>query len=147
MHVGWQQWAAWSALSPWASARAAVTTAAAAAATAGGGKTLTIYSSMPLQGASSPQTKAIVNGMKLALEQAGSKAGEHTIKFVSLDNSTAQAGTWTPEATPANARKAAQDDTTAVYLGEFNSGAAAVSIPLLNEAGVPRSARRTPPSA
>src|SRR5919109_2625459 len=49
----------------------------------GGGKTLTIYSSMPLQGASSPQTKAIVNGMKLALEQAGKKAGEHTIKYVS----------------------------------------------------------------
>ena len=59
----------------------------------GGGKTLTIYSSMPLQGASSPQTKAIVNGMELALEQAGNKAGEHTIKYVSLDNSTAQAGT------------------------------------------------------
>jgi branched-chain amino acid transport system substrate-binding protein len=104
----------------------------------GGGKTLTIYSSMPLQGASSAQSKAIVNGMKLALEQAGNKAGEHTIKYVSLDNSTAQAGAWTPEATQANARKAAQDDTTAVYLGEFNSGAAAISIPLLNEAGVPQ---------
>jgi branched-chain amino acid transport system substrate-binding protein len=103
-----------------------------------GGKTLTIYSSMPLQGASSPQTKAIVNGMKLALDQAGGKAGKHTIKYVSLDNSTAQAGTWTPEATQANARKAALDDTTAVYLGEFNSGAAAVSIPILNEAGVPQ---------
>jgi branched-chain amino acid transport system substrate-binding protein len=104
----------------------------------GGGKTLTIYSSMPLQGASSPQTRAIVNGMKLALEQANNKAGAHTIKYVSLDNSTAQAGNWTPEATQANARRAAQDSTTAVYLGEFNSGAAAISIPLLNEAGVPQ---------
>ena len=107
-------------------------------ASEGGGKTLTIYSSMPLQGASSPQTKAIVNGMKLALEQAGNRAGEHAIKYESLDNSTAQAGNWTPEATSANARRAAQDDTTAVYLGEFNSGAAAVSIPLLNDAGVPQ---------
>ena len=104
----------------------------------GGGKTLTIYSSMPLQGASGPQSKAVVNGYELALEQAGNKAGEHTIKFVSLDNSTAQAGAWTPEATQANARKAAQDDTTGVYLGEFNSGAAAISIPLLNEAAVPQ---------
>src|SRR5215470_16161566 len=59
-------------------------------ASSGAAKTLTIYSSMPLQGASSPQTKAIVNGMKLALEQSGGKAGEHPIKFVSLDNSTAQ---------------------------------------------------------
>jgi branched-chain amino acid transport system substrate-binding protein len=102
------------------------------------GKTLTIYSSMPLQGASSPQTKAIVNGMKLALEQSGNRAGDHPIKYVSLDNSTAQAGSWTPEATSANARKAAQDKSTAAYLGEFNSGAAAVSIPVLNEAGVPQ---------
>jgi branched-chain amino acid transport system substrate-binding protein len=104
----------------------------------GGGKTLTIYSSMPLQGASGAQTKEIVNGMELALEQGGNKAGDHTIKFVSLDNSTAQAGSWTPEATQANARKAALDDATAVYLGEFNSGAAAVSIPILNEGGVPQ---------
>src|SRR5919109_4189885 len=104
----------------------------------GGGKTLTIYSSMPLQGASAPSTTDVVNGMKLALEQADNTAGEHTIKYVSLDNATAQAGAWTPEATTANARKAAQDDTTAVYLGEYNSGAAAVSIPILNEAGVPQ---------
>jgi branched-chain amino acid transport system substrate-binding protein len=100
-------------------------------------KTLTIYSSMPLQGASSPQTRSIVNGMKLALDQSGGRAGSHPIKYVSLDNSTAQAGNWTPEATAANARKAAQDKSTAAYLGEFNSGAAAISIPLLNDAGVP----------
>ena len=80
----------------------------------------------------------MVNGIKLALEQAGGKAGDITIKYESLDDSTAQAGKWTPEATSANARKAAQDDTTAVYIGEFNSGASAVSIPILNEAGVPQ---------
>ena len=56
---------------------------------------------------------------------------------MSLDDSTAQAGSWTPEATSANALKAAQDDSTAVYIGEFNSGAAKVSIPILNEAGIP----------
>jgi branched-chain amino acid transport system substrate-binding protein len=101
------------------------------------GKSLTIYSSVPLQGASRVQTTAVVNGAKLALEQAGNKAGPHTIKYVPLDDSTAQAGNWTPEQESANARKAAGDDSTAVYLGTFNSGAAAVSIPILNEAGVP----------
>ena len=35
----------------------------------GGGKTVTVYSSLPLQGASRPQTTAMVNGIKLALEQ------------------------------------------------------------------------------
>jgi branched-chain amino acid transport system substrate-binding protein len=104
----------------------------------GGGKTLTVYSSLPLQGASRPQTTALVNGVKLALDQAGGKAGDFTVKYESLDDSTAQAGSWTPEATQSNARKAAQDSSTAVYLGEFNSGASAVSIPILNEAGVPQ---------
>jgi len=109
---------------------------------AGGGggeaKTLTVYSSLPLQGASRPQTTAMVQGIELALEQAGNKAGDFTVQYQSLDDSTAQAGSWTPEATQANARRAAQDDATAVYIGEFNSGASAVSIPILNEAGVPQ---------
>ena len=107
----------------------------------GGGdkaKSVTMYSSFPLQGASRSQTTAVVNGIKLALEQVGGKAGDITVTYKSLDDSTAQAGNWTPEATSANARKAAQDESTAVYLGEFNSGATAVSLPILNEAGVPQ---------
>jgi branched-chain amino acid transport system substrate-binding protein len=99
-------------------------------------KTLTVYSSLPLQGAQRPQTTDLVKGVQLALEQAGGKAGNFNVKYESLDDSTAQAGAWTPEATQANALKAAGDDSTAVYIGEFNSGASAVSIPILNEAGV-----------
>jgi branched-chain amino acid transport system substrate-binding protein len=100
-------------------------------------KTVTVYSSLPLQGASRVQTEAVNNGAKLALEQANNKAGDITVKFNPLDDSTAQAGNWTPEAESANARKAAQDSSTAFYLGTFNSGAAAIAIPILNEAGVP----------
>jgi branched-chain amino acid transport system substrate-binding protein len=99
----------------------------------GGGGTVDVYSSLPLQGASRPQTTAMVEGVKLALEQRGGKAGPTTVKYTSLDDSTAQAGTWTPEATQANARKVAQDDAAVAYIGEFNSGASAISIPLLNE--------------
>src|SRR4051794_23668531 len=104
----------------------------------GGGKSVTVYSSVPLQGASRENTGDLVKGAKLALEQAGGKAGDITVKYVSLDDSTAQAGAWTAEATSANARKAAEDKSTAVYIGEFNSGASAVSIPILNEAAVPQ---------
>jgi branched-chain amino acid transport system substrate-binding protein len=99
----------------------------------GGGGTVNVYSSLPLQGASRPQTTAMVDGIKLALDQAGGKAGDVTVKYTSLDDSTAQAGTWTPEATQANARKVAGDDAAIAYIGEFNSGASAVSIPILNE--------------
>jgi branched-chain amino acid transport system substrate-binding protein len=104
----------------------------------GQSKTLDIYSSLPLQGASRAQTEALNNGAKLALAQKGGKAGNFNIKFITLDDSTAQAGAWTPEATQANARKVAQDKSAAIYIGEFNSGASAVSIPILNEAGVPQ---------
>jgi branched-chain amino acid transport system substrate-binding protein len=100
-------------------------------------KSVTIYSSVPLQGASRASTEALVNGAKLALEQSNNKAGSISIKYVSLDDSTAQAGNWTPEAESANARKAAGDSSTALYIGTFNSGAAAISIPILNEAGIP----------
>jgi len=99
----------------------------------GGGNELTVYSSLPLQGAQRLQTLAVVDGIKLALKQRGGKVGDYTIKYESLDDSTAQAGTWTPEATSANARKAAQDESTIAYIGEFNSGASAISIPILNE--------------
>jgi branched-chain amino acid transport system substrate-binding protein len=99
----------------------------------GGGESVNVYSSLPLQGASRPQTTAMVEGIKLALEENGGKAGETTVKYTSLDDSTAQAGTWTPEATQANAQKVAQDDSAVAYLGEFNSGGSAVSIPILNE--------------
>ena len=101
-------------------------------------KQLTVYSSLPLQGASRPQTVAMVNGIELALEQAGGRAGDFDIRYESLDGSTAQAGSWTPEATSSNAREAALNDNTAAYIGEFNSGASAVSMPILNEGGVPQ---------
>jgi branched-chain amino acid transport system substrate-binding protein len=100
------------------------------------GEALTIYSSLPLQGAARAQNEALVNGAKLALEHAGGKAGQFRINYVSLDDSTAQQGGWEPGVTSANALKAAGDDSTIGYIGEFNSGATAVSLPILNEAGV-----------
>jgi branched-chain amino acid transport system substrate-binding protein len=102
----------------------------------GGGRQLTIYSSLPLQGAARAQAVATVNGAKLALKEAGGRVGDFAIEYVSLDDSTAQAGGWEPGQTASNARKAISDDSTIAYIGEFNSGATAVSLPLLNEAGI-----------
>jgi branched-chain amino acid transport system substrate-binding protein len=104
----------------------------------GGGGTVDIYSSLPLQGASKDQTAALVNGIKLALKQAGGKAGKFTVNYQSLDDSTAQAGNWDPGQTAKDARKAAQDSKAIYYIGEFNSGASAISIPILNQAGIPQ---------
>jgi branched-chain amino acid transport system substrate-binding protein len=101
-----------------------------------GSTSLTIYSSLPLQGDSRPQSEAVVNGEKLALQEHGGKVGKFTIKYQSLDDSTAAAGKWEPGAVSSDARKAAQDKSTIAYLGEFNSGASAISIPILNEGGI-----------
>ena len=106
---------------------------------AGGGQAtgeVNVYSSLPLQGASKDQTNAMVDGIKLALEQADSKAGGVTVKYESLDDSTAQAGTWDPNQVASNARKVAQDRKAVAYIGEFNSGASALSIPILNQVGI-----------
>ena len=75
----------------------------------GGGNTVDIYSSLPLQGASTAQTDPMVNGIKLALSQAGNKAGNFNVNYQSLDDSTAAAGKWDPGQTAANARKVAGD--------------------------------------
>jgi branched-chain amino acid transport system substrate-binding protein len=105
-------------------------------ASSGGSKAVDVYSSLPLQGASTAQTGPMVNGMKLALEQAGNKAGSWTVNYTSLDDSTAAAGKWDPAQCAANARKVAQDSKAVYYMGEFNSGCSEVSVPILNQAGI-----------
>jgi branched-chain amino acid transport system substrate-binding protein len=91
-----------------------------------------------MQGSSNVQTIPMVNGMKLALAEAGNKAGKFTVNFTALDDSTAAAGKWDPSQTAANARKVAGDPKAVYYIGEFNSGASEISIPILNQAGVPQ---------
>jgi hypothetical protein len=56
---------------------------------AASGETLTIYSS-PLQGTAKEQSEAVIDGERLALKEAGSKVGKFKLKYVSLDDSTAQ---------------------------------------------------------
>ena len=89
-----------------------------------------------MQGSSNAQTIPMVNGIKLALAEAHNKAGNFTVKYTELDDSTAAAGKWDPGQTQANARQAATDPKAVYYIGEFNSGASEVSIPILNQAGL-----------
>src|SRR5215207_10225148 len=103
------------------------------------GDTLTIYSSLPFQGTAKEQSDALVNGEKLALKEVSGKVGKFKIKYVSLDDSTAQnPGTADEAQTAQNARKAVQDTKTIFYLGEFNSGGTKVSLPILNKANIPQ---------
>lgn len=96
------------------------------------GRTLTIYFSGPLHGASSPGAVAALRGAQLALGEVRGRLGGYRIELKALDDSTPQSQGWDPSQTTRNARTAIQDPTTIGYLGEFNSGASAISIPQLN---------------
>lgn len=91
-----------------------------------------IVSSLPRTGSAKQQSDTLVRGIRMAIEEAGGRVGPFHIEYLDLDDSTAAAGQWTSEAEAANARRALQDPDVVAYIGTFNSGAAKVSMPILN---------------
>lgn len=101
---------------------------------AGDPQLIKIVSSLPRTGSAKAQTDTIVNGIKIALEEAGHKAGDFRVVYADWDDATAGAGQWTAEAETANAARAVRDPDVMVYIGTYNSGAAKISMPILNKA-------------
>jgi branched-chain amino acid transport system substrate-binding protein len=97
-----------------------------------------IYSDLPLLGPLTSATVPALNGEKLALSQAGGKAGSFTVKFTSLDDATAAKANYDLGQCAADARKVATDSNAVGLIGPFNSGCAEVEIPILNQAGIPQ---------
>lgn len=97
-----------------------------------------IVSSLPRTGSARGQTNTIVDGIRLALHEADYKVtlGSRTyrIEYLDLDDATAAAGQWTAEAEISNANLAVRDPNVMVYIGTYNSGAAKISMPILNKA-------------
>jgi branched-chain amino acid transport system substrate-binding protein len=102
------------------------------------GETLTIYTSLPLHGASTVSGQAVLGGARIALDQVHARIGRYRIVLRWMDDSTAKRGTWDPGQTTLNAHQAMNDHTTIGYIGEYNSGASAISIPLLNRLEIPQ---------
>lgn len=100
------------------------------------GGQLAIYTSLPLQGPSAGLSQQIIGGEKLALADAGGRAGQFKIGFVALDDANPKTAEWSPDVTATVAKTAAQDASTIAYIGDFNSAATAVSLPIMNAAGV-----------
>ena len=100
------------------------------------GNQLAVYSSLPLQGPAAAISQQIVGGEKLALSQAGGQIGPFKIGYVSLDDSDPASGKPTPGVTATNAKTAAQDTSTIAYLGDLGSASTALSLPLINAAGI-----------
>ena len=95
-----------------------------------------IVSSFPMQGSAAADAQSVVNAITMALEEANFHAGDVSIDYVPMDDSTAAAQNWNAAQEAANANAAASDPAVVAYIGPFNSGAARVSIPILCQAGL-----------
>jgi branched-chain amino acid transport system substrate-binding protein len=93
-----------------------------------------IASDFPLQGSSRTQTIQIVEAIRYLLEQQNFKAGDHNVAFQSCDDATAQAGKWDSGKCSTNAQAYAGNESVVGVIGTFNSGCAAIEIPVLNQA-------------
>ena len=102
-----------------------------------GGKQLTLYLSLPADGPSRAEARAVLGGATVALSGLpGHRLGRYRVRLRVLDDATPARGEWDPGQTSVAARTAAADSTAVGYVGELNSGASAVSIPLLSRAGI-----------
>ena len=102
-------------------------------------RALRIYSSLPLHASpehEGAQARDALLGARLALAEAGATAGGHPITLMSLDDSSQATRRWDSESVIENALRAAGDGHAIAYLGEFHSAASAISIQLLNKAGL-----------
>jgi len=93
---------------------------------------------LPLTGSSQAQAQTIVNGIKQAIDEANSTAceGKLKIQFDQFDDATAATGKWDGAQVTANANKAVADGSVVAVIGHYNSGAAKLSIPILNQANL-----------
>ena len=125
----------------WASAAGAllVATALAGCGPDGDGSegaVLRVYVSLPLAGTSGPDGRDAADGARLALAEAGGRAGGEAVEAIFLDATDGRGARarWTPARAAANARAATGDSTAIAYLGDFESGATRASLPWTNEA-------------
>ena len=99
----------------------------------GGAKTVKIVSDLPLQGSDRVQTEQMVRIIEHTLEQAGNKAGDYKVTYQSFDDATAAKGAWDEAKCAENARAYVKNTQIVGVIGTYNSGCAAIMIPILNE--------------
>jgi branched-chain amino acid transport system substrate-binding protein len=106
------------------------------AITAGGrvaGDNLTVYASVP--DPASGLGRDMVDASKLAIAQAGGRAGDFGINFVAVDEGS-PAHADPPVVAAKAAERAIRDAQVIAVVGALRSDAAMTSLPLLNAAGV-----------
>lgn len=99
-------------------------------------ETVKIVSSLPHTGSSSLQSGSTANGIRMAIAEMGGKAGPFDVEYDAWDGASPERGAWDPALESANAERAVRDPDVMAYIGTLNSGAAKISMPKLNAAGL-----------
>lgn len=98
--------------------------------------TIKLYTSWPMQGAMLPEGTAMKQAVDLAVEHHGGVVAGYHIEVINLDDASPVTGSWDGTVEAENAQKAIADRDAMVYLATYNSGAAKVSMPITNRAGL-----------
>jgi len=93
-----------------------------------------VASDLPEIGGSRQQTSQMNKAMAYVLSQQNWKAGKYTIGFQHCNDASAQLAKWDPTKCSANAHNYAGNSSLIGLIGTFNSGCAAIEIPVLNKA-------------
>lgn len=78
----------------------------------------------------------ISRAIDLAIDETGLTLPGWRLEHLALDDGGDETGDWSARKEEANARAAARDPSVIAYIGPYTSGAAAISLPILNQAGL-----------
>jgi branched-chain amino acid transport system substrate-binding protein len=107
---------------------------------AGGAPTdIKIAIELPLQGSEKAASDPIIKGIRLAVKQAGGKAGGYNITVPDsavFDDALASTGAHDPQTGANNMTKIVSDQTYMAVIGPLNSSVAKAQIPISNASGL-----------
>jgi branched-chain amino acid transport system substrate-binding protein len=122
----------------WASAALAAALALASCGSSGitGASRATVYVSIPLRGVSAQDGRDIADAARMALDEAGGRAGRLAVRARYLDDTAGRgpAAASSPAIAGANARMATEDTSAVAYIGDFDAGATRTSEAITNAA-------------
>ena len=98
--------------------------------------TIKIVSSLPRTGSANAQTTTMVNGIRMAIDELGGRIAGFDLAFEDWDDASPERGAWDPAIEAGNAQKAVKDPDIMAYIGTYNSGAAKIAMPILNQASL-----------
>jgi branched-chain amino acid transport system substrate-binding protein len=95
-----------------------------------------IVSDLPMRGGSATRSKQQVEAIRLALQNHDYRAGSVKIGLQVCDDTLVSTGLWDETVCASNAHAYVAEERLLGVIGTYNSGCAAVEIPILNRAGV-----------